>query len=59
MSDPTNSKDPRVENQDGAVRDVDDPEVQQDTVSGGAPDDPNTPDDAYAADDAEEPDADS
>jgi hypothetical protein len=43
MSDPTNSSDPRVEEQDGAVRDVDDPEVQQDTVSGGAPDEPDAP----------------
>ena len=50
MSDPTNSSDPRVENQDGA-RDVDDPEAQQDTVSGGAPDEPATSDDAATPED--------
>jgi len=50
MSDPHNPKDSRVGNQDGEVRDVDDPEVQQDTVSGGAPDEPDTPDDTYAPD---------
>jgi hypothetical protein len=49
MSDPTNSDDPRVENQDGAVRDVDDPDAQQDTVSGGAPDEPASTDDAAAS----------
>lgn len=42
MSNSRNSDDPRVENQDGAVDDVDDPSAQQDTVSGGAPDEPNT-----------------
>jgi hypothetical protein len=41
MSDPENASDPRLEEQDGAVRDVDAPEVQQDTVSGGAPDEPD------------------
>jgi len=43
MSDPSSSPDARIENQDGAVRDVDDPAAQQDTVSGGAPDEPDTP----------------
>lgn len=49
MSDPTQNTNPTdsdVEEQDGAVRDVDDPEAQQDTVSGGAPDEPATSDDA-------------
>ncbi len=44
MSDPTqspNSNDPDVEGQDGEVRDVDDPAVQEDTVSGGAPEEPD------------------
>jgi hypothetical protein len=50
MSDPTNSSDPRLEDQDGAVRDVDDPQAQQDTVSGGAPDEPDTSDDSTSDD---------
>lgn len=49
MSDPSTSNDPRLENQDGAVRDVEDPDAQQDTVSGGAPDEPATSDDADAS----------
>ncbi|MHA6693829.1 hypothetical protein [Homoserinimonas sp. A520] len=52
MSDPTHSTDPRVEEQDGAVRDVNDPEVEQDTVSGGAPDDPGTSDEEGSADES-------
>ena len=43
MADPKNSSEPHVADQDGAVRDVDDPDVQQDTASGGAPDEPDTP----------------
>ena len=43
-NEPRNSNDPRVEEQDGAVRDVDDPATEHDTVSGGAPDEPDTPD---------------
>jgi len=46
-----NSSDPRVEDQDGAVRNVNDPDVEEDTVSGGAPAEPDTADDL---DDSEE-----
>ena len=40
MSDPKNAQDPAE--QDGAVQDVDDPKVEADTDSGGAPEDPDT-----------------
>lgn len=52
MSDPMksqNSSDPRVEDQDGAVRDVDEVDAEKDTVSGGAPEEPDTPDEVEDA----------
>lgn len=57
MSDPIEprkSTDPRVEEQDGAVRDVDDPDTEQDTVSGGAPQEPDTSDEAENAGSADD-----
>lgn len=58
MSDPMKSQDssdPRVEDQDGAVRDVDDSDAEQDTVSGGAPDEPDTPESVEDAGSTEDP----
>lgn len=37
-----------AEGQDGAVRDVDDPQVEADTNSGGAPEEPDTDSSVYS-----------
>lgn len=45
MSDTKNTQpDQNPDDQQGAVQDVDDPKVQQDTASGGAPEEPNEDD---------------
>ena len=44
MSDPRNNPE---DQQNGEVEDIDAPEAEEDVTSGGAPDEPDTPDHVY------------